>query len=478
MAKNLSRAIAGFGWSFVDNLSGTGINFIVGLILARQLGPEIFGIVGIAMIFVSLSNVLTDGGFSNALIRGKDIQKTDYDTAFVINICSAAGIYLFFFATAPIIAVFFKEPQLTSVIRLITLCMVIGSWAIVPKSMLTRNLDFKRQAYASVLGSISGAAVGIFLVFNNFGIWSIVAQQIVRQTIYTAVLWLAITQRPSFRYTSATARHLFHYGSRILISGFIDSLYNNIYYFFIGKIFPRKQLGLYSRAEQFSSIVSVNFSIVLQRVSLPLLTQSHADQARFNKTYRTLFRVSMLCSALLFVSLSTIAAPLIYVLLGKHWEGSVSMLRILCWAAIFQPMIIINQNILQVYGEANRFLKIELTKKVIAVAIIAITIFWSINALLWGIVGIAFLSFLLNGYYAGLHFPQYSLRKQALELIFCLLLGCLIAFPVSLLCQNLPVSTLSVLIIQSSLLILICSLPLYFLWKKERQAAHGFTTST
>lgn len=273
MNQKPTRTLGVFSWSLIENLSGTGINFLVSLILARLLGPDVYGIIAVALIFVALSNVLIDGGFSNSLIRRKVVSSEDYNTVFVINVSIAVFIYGLFFLLAPFIARFYSNAQLTEVIRYICITVIIGSFSIVPKVWLTRNLDFKRQAIASILSSTLGAGVGIMLVFANWGIWALVAQQLVRQSVYTIILLLIVPQRPRFSYSSASATNLFGYGSRILLSGIIDSLYNNLYLFIIGKMFSPRQLGLYSRSEQFSSLISVNFSIVLQKVTLPIFTK-------------------------------------------------------------------------------------------------------------------------------------------------------------------------------------------------------------
>jgi len=214
MNQKPTRTLGVFSWSLIENLSGTGINFLVSLILARLLGPDVYGIIAVALIFVALSNVLIDGGFSNSLIRRKVVSSEDYNTVFVINVSIAVFIYGLFFLLAPFIASFYSNAQLTEVIRYICITVIIGSFSIVPKVWLTRNLDFKRQAIASILSSTLGAGVGIMLVFANWGIWALVAQQLVRQSVYTIILLLIVPQRPRFSYSSASATNLFGYGSR------------------------------------------------------------------------------------------------------------------------------------------------------------------------------------------------------------------------------------------------------------------------
>lgn len=438
MSELQKRTLKGLKWSFIDNISGTGVNFLVGLILARCLTPEIFGIVGVAMIFITISNVVIDGGFSNALIRNPSVTEEDYDTSFIINITTAIVFYGLFFVFSPFIADFFKEEQLSTIIRLIGLSVLIGSLAIVPKARLTRSFDFKRQAIASLSASLLSAFIGIYMAYNGHGIYALVVQQLIRQTIYTVSLWCVIRIYPKLRFSISSARSLFSYGSRILMSGLIDSIYNNLYNFVISKVYSRHHFGLYNRAEQFSSIFAINFSIVIQRVSLPLLTECKSDAERFTKVYQALLRYSTLFASLILLSFCAIADHLIPIVIGSHWNESVPILRILCFAAIFQPMIMINQNILQVFGVSQLFFNIELGKKILAVIIVAVAITFSMTHLLWGIVLIAVISYLVNSYYSSRYFSDYPLSHQLKEAFFYISASGALAFLVYLMGQQLP----------------------------------------
>lgn len=438
MSELQQRTLKGLKWSFIDNLSGTGVNFLVGLILARCLTPEIFGIVGVAMIFITISNVVIDGGFSNALIRNPSVTEEDYDTSFIINITTALIIYALFFILSPFIAVFFKEEQLIIIIRLIGLSVLIGSLSIVPKARLTRNFDFKRQAIASLSASLLSAIIGIYMAYNGYGIYSLVVQQLIRQTVYTFSLWCLIRIYPKLHFSLSSARSLFSYGSRILLSGLIDSLYNNLYNFIISKVYSRYHFGLYNRAEQFSSVFAINSSIVIQRVSLPLLTECKSDTVRFTKVYQALLRYSTLFSSLILLSFCAIADHLIPIVIGSHWNEAIPILRILCFAAIFQPMIMINQNILQVFGVSQLFFNIELSKKLLAVLIVSFSIMFSMTYLLWGIVLIALISYIINTYYSSRYFSDYPLRLQFKDALFYISSSGILAFLVFFIGQKLP----------------------------------------
>lgn len=413
------RFTTGLGWGLIDNLSGTGINFLVGILLARRLTPEVFGLVGIALLFVAVSNVIAEGGFTNALIRRRKVEEVEYSTIFLLNVGTATVLYALLFAGAPLLSLFFGQPELSAVIRCIGLSVVISSLSIVPKVRLTRELAFKPQALASLCSSLLGATVGIAMVYSGYGIWSIVAQQLVRQSTYTITLWSVTREFFPLRFSPHAARSLFAFGSRILASALIDTLYNNLYLFVIGKVFAPRTLGLYTRADQFSSLLAINFAMVLQRVSLPTLTQCKDDGEKMTRALRLIFRNSALVFSLLFATICATADHLVVAVIGPQWQDTAPILRVLCVSALFQPLIVVHQNILQVYGEATLFFRLEVTKKIIAVLTVAAALFCGFSALMWGIAFIAFVSFLINAYYGSRHLPDYPLRAQFKDVAQC-----------------------------------------------------------
>lgn len=430
-----SRTLKGFGWSVTENLSGTGINFLVGIVLTRNLLPTDIGLYSFTLIFITFSTVLMDGGFSNALIRKTAPSPTDYNTAFVINVLIALGLYGVFFVTAPFVADFFRLPALTLAIRVVCLSVIIGSFAIIPKTYFTKHLQFKEQALVSLTASLIAGGVGIWMVYNNFSYWSLICLQLLRQSIITIGLWVVSTFKPRFQYDPVAAKSLFGYGSKILMSGLVDNLYNNLYTLVIGKVYSPHQLGLYSRADQFTSIFSVNLAMVLQRVSLPVLTDCKTDEEHLTNLYRNFIRYATLVSALLLFTFCAMADTLIEVLLGTRWMATVPILRILCLSALFQPLIMLNQNILQVFGKGKLFFQIEVGKKFFAVCVIAVALLHSMPLLLWGIVFISVVSYLLNTYFSTQHLPNYPMLRQFVDFIKCCLVVALYAIAVFLVGQ-------------------------------------------
>lgn len=412
-----TKTARGMTWSFIDNLFSSGITFLVNLVLANLLLPSEFGIIGLTMVFVTISNTIVDGGFSNALIRKLHVDEMDCQTAFVINIGVSLFLYALLFVSSPFIAEFFDEPQLSLIIKVVALVVVFNGVSLVHRTLLVRDVDFKTQAKVSVVSSVASAVVGIGMALLGYGVWSLVWQLMVRYLLNAVLLWTVRKWRPRWMFSGKSFRELFGYGSKILASALIDTLYNNVYYVVIGKIYTSHTLGLYTRAEQFTSVFAINFATVLQRVSLPVLSQFQNDRERLRNGYRRIMKNAMLITSFALFVFCGMATGIVEVLIGSKWLPCVPYLQVLCLAALFQPMNMINQNVLQVMGLSRLFLYLEIIKKLMAVAIIAVCcILGDIYALLWGCVAISFLSFFINSYYSK-RYADYSSLRQLLDVL-------------------------------------------------------------
>lgn len=406
-----SKTAKGVSWGFIDNLLSSGISFLIGLLLARILSPEEFGVVGITMIFVAVSNAIADGGFSNALTRKLQVDDRDYQTVFTLNFTASLLLYLVLFASSPLLAFLFRDKQLEDVIKVISLVIVFNGFSIVHRTMLIREVNFKTQAKISIVSSLSSAVVGVGLAYSGYGIWALVAQQLIRNGLNSILLWTTRRWIPHFTFSYSRFKELFGYGSKILLSSLIDTIYNNIYYMVIAGLYSSRMLGLYSRAEQFTSVFAVNFATVLQKVSLPVLSRFQNDEERLKAGYNKLLKNAMIITAVALAGFGAMAKSIVVIVIGAKWLPCVPFLQILCLAALFQPMNMINQNVLQVRGLSGLFLKLEMIKKAIAVAIIGLGIYIGIYGLLWGSVAISFLSFFINSFYAK-RYINYSSWQQ------------------------------------------------------------------
>ena len=390
------KTIHGVGWSFIDNISNSGITFLVGLVLARLLTPEEYGIMAMIAIFIAISNSIIDSGFSNALIRKTRIERVDYNTVFYFNLTVSILIYVLLHLAAPAISVFFKEPVLLAVIRVIGWVLIINALAIIPRTQFVRNVDFKTQTKVSLISSISSGVIGIGMALGGMGVWSLVGQQLSRQFLNTLFLWVYSKWHPVWEFSMKSFKELFGFGSKLLLSGLLDTIYKNIYYIVIGRFYTSAQLGQYTRAEQFNMIFSSNLTSVVQRVSYPVLSSIQEEPERLREAYRKVIKITMLITFACMLGLAAVAKPLILILIGEKWLPAVYFLQIICFSGMLYPLHAINLNILQVKGRSDLFLKLEIIKKIIAVGPIVVGIAYGIECMLWGSVLTSFIAYFLN----------------------------------------------------------------------------------
>ena len=410
------KTIHGVGWSFIDNISNSGITFLVGLVLARLLTPEEYGIMAMIAIFIAISNSIIDSGFSNALIRKTRIERVDYNTVFYFNLTVSILIYVLLHLAAPAISVFFKEPVLLAVIRVIGWVLIINALAIIPRTQFVRNVDFKTQTKVSLISSISSGVIGIGMALGGMGVWSLVGQQLSRQFLNTLFLWVYSKWHPVWEFSTESFKELFGFGSKLLLSGLLNTIYKNIYYIVIGRFYTSAQLGQYTRAEQFNMIFSSNLTSVVQRVSYPVLSSIQEEPERLREAYRKVIKITMLITFACMLGLAAVAKPLILILIGEKWLPAVYFLQIICFSGMLYPLHAINLNILQVKGRSDLFLKLEIIKKTIAVFPILIGIFYGIEYMLWGSVLTSFIAYFLNSHYSA-DLIRYSTIEQIKDVL-------------------------------------------------------------
>lgn len=411
-----SKTVKGVGWSFADNIASAGVSFLVGLVLANLLTPEEYGILAIIMIFIAVSNSIIDSGFSSALIRKTDCKPIDYNTTFYFNLGVSIVLYIILYLTAPYIAIFFHEPILNDVTRVISWILIINALAIIPRTMFVKSIDFKTQTKVSLISSILSGIIGIGMALYGMGVWSLVWQQLSRQILNTSFLWFYCSWRPKWEFSLNSFRNLFGFGSKLMLSGLLDTVWREIYYIVIGKFYSSAQLGQYTRAGQFSTIFSSNLTAVIQRVSFPVLSTIQDNPIRLREGYRRIIKISMLVTFSCMLGLAAVAKPMILILIGEKWTPAITYLQIICLSSMLYPLHAINLNILQVKGRSDIFLKLEIIKKMIGVGPILLGIFYGIEPMLWGGVVTSIISYYLNSYYSA-QMIQYSTWNQIKDIL-------------------------------------------------------------
>ena len=447
MSSLKQKTVSGLIWSFVDTMAGQGITFIVGIILARLLSPREFGLIGMLTVFIAVSQSFIDSGFSNALIRKKDCSNTDYSTVFYFNLAVGVLFFILLYLSAPPISGFFNEPELTAILQVMGVVLIIDSLTIIQRTILTKRIDFKLQARISVIASIGSGFVAIAMAFNGFGVWALVAQRLVKQGLNSLFLWIWNRWKPLLVFSTESFKELFGFGSKLLISGLIDTIYRNVYFLIIGKFFSAQELGFYTKADEFKRLPSQNLNAIIGRVSYPVLSTMQDDIPRLRNNYQKLIRSVMFITFILMIGMAAVAEPMIHTLIGAKWEPAIIYLQMLCFVGMMYPLHALNLNMLQVQGRSDLFLKLEIIKKIIAIPTIVIGIFFGIKMMIVGMMVNTLIAYYLNSYWSGVKIG-YSFIHQVKDILPSFFLSLIMGISVYILGELLPFSYLVNLIIQ------------------------------
>ena len=416
------KTVSGLIWSFVENSVQQGTNFIIGIILARLLLPREFGLIGMITIFITISQGFIDSGFSQALIRRKDCTQADYSTVFFFNVGVSIFFSLVLFFMAGYISSFYKEPQLKLIVQVLGIDLIINALTMIQVTQLNRRIDFKLQTRITILASLGSGLISIVMAFKGYGVWSLVARSIGQHTLNAIFLSYWNGWKPSWLFDRRSFKELYAFGSKLFISVLVDSTFTNVYYLVIGKYFSAVELGYYTRADLFQSLPSKNLTNVIQRVSYPVLASIRNDKVRLKSAYEKLIRSTMLFSFVLMIGMAAVAKPLVVVLIGSKWLPSVIYLQLLCFVGMFYPLHALNLNLLNVQGRSDLFLRLEIIKKLLAVPLIIMVVFFGIKILILGLLVISLIAYFLNSYWSG-KLIGYSSLEQLKNILPSFLLG-------------------------------------------------------
>jgi len=406
-----NKTIKGVGWSAADALLGQGVTFIVGLVLARLLSPDEYGLIGICLIFTTVLNGIVDSGFSNALIRKKKVTDEDYNTMFTTNMAISIVLYVLLFISAPLVSDFFHRIELTALVRVTGLILFLNALSITQVTILTKNIDFKTKTKASLVSAIISGVIGIAMAFMGYGVWSLVAQQLSKQLLYTLCLWVLSKWWPKFTFYKDSFKYMWGFGWKLLASGILNNVWNQLYQVVIGRCYTSSTLGHYTRANEYASIFSSNLTLIVQRVSYPVLAEIQDDKERMVQGYRKVIKITMFVTAVCMISLGAVSEPLIYTLIGTKWQEAATYLPLICISMSLYPLHAINLNILQVLGRSDIFLYLEILKKIVGIVPIVIGIFCGIYYMLLTSILTGVISLYLNTWYTGKTL-NYSFWKQ------------------------------------------------------------------
>lgn len=429
------KTVSGVVWSGIERFSTQGVQFVIEMIMARLLFPSDYGLIGMLAIFMAISKAFIDSGFSNALIQKNNRTDTDLSTVFYFNIFISVVIYLIIFFTAPFIELFYDAPGLSLVTRIFSLTLIISAISAVSRTILVIKIDFKTQAKISLIAIVFSGIIGIFMAINNYGVWALVWMYIVNLSFQTVLLLIFVKWKPKFVFSKESFKSLFSFGSRLLITNLLSTLYDNLYTIVIGKKYHASDLGYYTKSDQLVRLPSTNLAFIISRVSFPILSTIQNENERLSIAYKKYLSLSSLIVFPLMIGLAALAHPLIILLFTEKWMGMILLLQILCFDWVWDPMCKININLLLVKGYSHLILKLEIIKRIVSVSILLLTIPFGLTWLCVGRVIYSLISVYINSYYTGKTIGELNYFSQmkivSPYFIISLLMGVLIYFVIS-----------------------------------------------
>ena len=400
----------------MESLFSQGLGMIFGIFLARILSPNEFGLIGMITIFISISQVFVDSGLSQSLIRKQNCTTSDYSTIFWINLGIGIGCYVLIWIAAPYIASFYRNQELISLTRVISLSIIIGSVTLIQQTILTKDVDFKTLTKSSTIGTFVSGVASLALAFYGFGVWSLVWRSIINQAVRSALLWGQNRWKPKLTYDRLLLYEHLKFGSNLLFISIVSAIYKNISNLIIGKSYSAKIVGYYTNADQYSMMFSSTMNSITTKVSYPVMSTIQNDKEKLRAGLNKLMVNVMYISFIIMFGLTATAKPLIGVVLGEKWLPSVIMFQALCFAYSISPMHVLNQNILKVMGRTDLFFRTEILKYLIFTPALVLGAIYGITYLIVGMILFYWIGFVVIAMYSK-KLIDYSMIRQVMDLL-------------------------------------------------------------
>lgn len=391
----------GLYWSFFNQFSNYGMQFCIGIVMARLLSPSDYGITALPGVFMAIAGIFQDSGMASALIRKEKIEEKDYSTLFIYSIAMGIFMYAVLFIASPWIADFFHTPVLIPLIRVTALTFLWGPVSTVQYVILKRKLDFKTPTKISIATKIFSGVVGITLAYMGYGLWALVISGVLSSFLGLVIVAYVVKWYPKTGWSKDSFKYLWNYGNKMLASALLDTAYNNITPVFVGKYYSPSDLGIYNRAQGYASLPSQQMTGVIQNVTFPVLSKMLNDDEGLARNYRRMIRTTAFIVFPMMFMLSALARPLILMMITAKWEPCIILLQLMCFSLMWYPIHAMNLNLLQVKGRTDLFLRLEIIKKILCLSILVITLPQGLIIFCIGNIVATILCLFINTYYTG-----------------------------------------------------------------------------
>ena len=385
MSDNINRPqknklVSGLFWKFSERILAQIISFIVSIVLSRLLLPDEFGIVALMMVFINIANVFVTSGFGTALVQNKQANDTDYSTIFFCSLGMSLIIYACLFLAAPLIADFYRIPELTLVLRVISLTILLSSVSTVQHAYVQRNMIFRKFFFSTLIGTIISGVVGIIMALNGFGVWALVAQSFTNTIVDTAVLFVTVPWRPKLVFSRTSAGKMLGFGWKVLAADLFGTFFDQLQSLIVGRVYTSADLAYYNKGKNLPDLISVNISATVMTVLFPAISNVNDEKEKVKLMTRSSIKMMAFVMFPLLFGLAAVAKPLVIVLFSDVWKDSIPFVQILSVAAVINLIGNVSLQTMKATGRSGLLLKLEFIKKPVYLALLIIGIRISVLA--------------------------------------------------------------------------------------------------
>lgn len=403
-------------WRLGERFGAKMVQFLVQMILAKMLAPEIWGTIGLILIFIEILQVFIESGLGNALIQKKDADDLDFSTVFYFNCVICGAAYLLMFFAAPLIAWFYKAPELTSAIRVMSLVLVVSGLKNVQQAYVSKNMLFKRFFFATLIGTLTAAVIGIAMAYFGFGLWAIIAQNLINVTIDTCILWITVKWRPKKAFSFQRLKQLYSFGWKLFASSLMEVIYLKLRGLIIGRKYSKEDLAYYTYGEYFPQFITSILNSSIDSVLLPSMASVQDSRENVKNMTRRAIKIGTYILMPFMVGIMVCAGPVVRIVLTEDWLPVIPYLRILCISYAFMPIHTANLNAIKAIGRSDTYLKLEIIKKFVDFASILATMFISVKAMVYGVLVASIISQVINAW-PNKKLLNYSYLEQVADMI-------------------------------------------------------------
>ena len=398
ISHNTRKVFSNLLWRFAERSGAQLVSFIVSIVLARILSPEDYGTIALVTVFTAILQVFVDSGLGTALIQKKDADDLDFSSVFYFNIAICFLLYMCMFMLAPYIANFYGDKTLATVVRILSLTIIVFGIKGIQQAYVSKNMLFKKFFFSTICGTIFSAFLGIGMAYLGFGVWALVAQQLSNSVIDTLILWVTVKWRPKKEFSMNRLKTLFSFGWKLLVSSLLDTIYNNLRNLIIGKMYSPADLAYYNQGDKFPKIIVTNINTSIDSVLLPAMSNAQDDKERVKQMTRRAIKTSTYVMAPLMMGLAFCAEPVVRIVLTEKWLPCIPYLRIFCITYMFWPIHTANLNAINAMGRSDWFLRLEIVKKIVGISLLLSTMWFGVMAMAYSLLLSSVISQIINSW--------------------------------------------------------------------------------